>query len=293
MSATDRETIDAVAKLLNERRKVSDWLSALAPRRDDTLAAVFQKVHDDYAAKLEKIQAKLAAASDAVHVAATDLAARLTEREQTVAAKHEERAEYELRHSVGEYSEKEWDKRRTKLDEELAVMVAERDSLREELQRLRDVLDEVAGRAEPAEPPDAWRRSPEPKLAAIPIQEQVPRPAATAPAPRAPSLDDLAFLQPVAAPSAPVVPRAVEAVPPAASSRPADRVSARAADPAPARTAEPAPVRGSQRAPERSAERVATRATDGVKSLRCNACETLNSPTEWYCEHCGGELVAL
>lgn len=28
------------------------------------------------------------------------------------------------------------------------------------------------------------------------------------------------------------------------------------------------------------------------KSLRCLACGTMNVPTEWYCERCGGELAA-
>jgi len=29
------------------------------------------------------------------------------------------------------------------------------------------------------------------------------------------------------------------------------------------------------------------------KSLRCTECGTMNLPTEWYCERCGGELAAL
>jgi uncharacterized OB-fold protein len=30
-----------------------------------------------------------------------------------------------------------------------------------------------------------------------------------------------------------------------------------------------------------------------VKSLKCGECGTLNYPTEWYCERCGGELAAF
>ncbi len=29
------------------------------------------------------------------------------------------------------------------------------------------------------------------------------------------------------------------------------------------------------------------------KTLNCDECETLNRPTEWYCESCGAELAAL
>jgi hypothetical protein len=30
-----------------------------------------------------------------------------------------------------------------------------------------------------------------------------------------------------------------------------------------------------------------------VKTLKCKACGTMNLPTEWYCENCGGELAAM
>lgn len=34
-------------------------------------------------------------------------------------------------------------------------------------------------------------------------------------------------------------------------------------------------------------------ATPALKTLRCAECGTLNYPTEWYCERCGGELAAM
>ncbi len=33
--------------------------------------------------------------------------------------------------------------------------------------------------------------------------------------------------------------------------------------------------------------------TDQQKTLRCTECSTMNLPTEWYCERCGGELAAF
>ena len=33
--------------------------------------------------------------------------------------------------------------------------------------------------------------------------------------------------------------------------------------------------------------------SEAVKSLKCGECGTLNHPTEWYCERCGGELAAF
>jgi uncharacterized OB-fold protein len=32
---------------------------------------------------------------------------------------------------------------------------------------------------------------------------------------------------------------------------------------------------------------------DALKTLRCTECGTMNLPTEWYCERCGGELAAF
>jgi hypothetical protein len=32
---------------------------------------------------------------------------------------------------------------------------------------------------------------------------------------------------------------------------------------------------------------------DAQKTLRCTECNTMNLPTEWYCERCGGELAAF
>jgi hypothetical protein len=33
--------------------------------------------------------------------------------------------------------------------------------------------------------------------------------------------------------------------------------------------------------------------TEQVKTLKCSECGTMNYPTEWYCERCGGELAAM
>lgn len=35
------------------------------------------------------------------------------------------------------------------------------------------------------------------------------------------------------------------------------------------------------------------RTSEAIKTLKCQECGTLNYPTEWYCERCGGELAAL
>jgi hypothetical protein len=35
------------------------------------------------------------------------------------------------------------------------------------------------------------------------------------------------------------------------------------------------------------------RTSKAIKTLKCAECGSMNYPTEWYCERCGGELAAL
>lgn len=370
MSTPEKDAAETVEKLLAERRKVAGWITALAARRAETTPAVYQKVHDDYTAKLEKVQAKLVAASDSVQVAAVDVASRLTEREEALARKRDERAEAELRAAVGEFSEREWEKRRSRLDEELGVVTGERDGLREELRRLREVLAEVAGTGPKAEEeapvetvvpseegaasgeasvsvaegafpvavdgeasrdeavPDSSRQTPVsgdavPAPPAIPIHEQSISAPVEPTQPLAPSFDELAFLKSVVGRPTPVgtihsmepamVPkrtpadsrrgapeRGSDAPPPApASEPPAPPSDAKNYDtpepPMPFPDPVPEPRVSQEMTPPRESYfgRPTPRTSEAIKSLRCQECGTLNFPTEWYCERCGGELAAF
>ena len=374
MSTSEKDTAETVEKLLAERRKVAGWIAALAAKRAETPSAVYQKVHDDYTAKLEKVQAKLVAASDSVQVAAVDVASRLTESEAALAKKRDERAEAELRAAVGEFSEREWEKRRTKLDDEVGVVTGERDTLRDELRRLRDVLAEVAGTAATADeaaapseaaataepgaaPEEAWRFAQEGAFQAVPDGEAsrddggpessrptpvsaeiVPAPptipiheqSGIAPVeptqPLAPSFDELAFLKSVVGRATPVgtfhptepalVPkrtpadtrrvtpspkRAAAAQPPAPPEEPPATPPSDATDyatpepPPPFPDPVPEPRVSQEMTPPRESYfgRPTPRTSEAIKSLRCQECGTLNFPTEWYCERCGGELAAF
>jgi hypothetical protein len=365
MSTPDRDTVDNVEKLLADRQKVARWLAALEQKQAVAPSAVFQKVREDYVAKLDKVQAKLVAASDAIQVAAADLAARLTDKEEAFAKKRDERAEAELRFDVGEFSEKEWERRRSRLDEEISVVTGERDTMLNELRRLRDVLADVAGHGpsqresapdemaealveaaastaaaesavEPTEAPmdvagfiEAATVEPSspieavvPAPPAIPIHEQSIIAPVDPPQPLAPSFDELAFLKSVvgrSTPAAPAHPMEPAMVPkrPAGEPKHGSGESKRAAAPTPVNpVAQQAPQPKEYEVPEPpmpfpdpvpeprvSQEmtppresffgRPTPRTSEAVKSLRCQECGTLNFPTEWYCERCGGELAAF
>ncbi len=53
---------------------------------------------------------------------------------------------------------------------------------------------------------------------------------------------------------------------------------------------DPTPARSS---PSVSSIPNAVPANEPLKTLRCTECSTMNLPTEWYCERCGGELAAF
>jgi hypothetical protein len=399
MSTADRDTVETVEKLLAERQKVTGWLSALEARRDATPPAVFEKVHADYSAKLAKVQGKLTAAADSVQVAAADLAARLTDKEESLAKKQDERSEAEVRYAVGEFSEREWEKRRGRLDEELVAATAERDALLDDLHRLRDVLNDVAGGAPapieaapaygvpaaiapsgvesapalpmtgavaemvegesgadeplspapldaapldaapidaepmsdeagpPAAEPARVPAEPTPVVASkpvIPIHEQsIIAPVEPAQS-LAPSFDELEFLKSVVGRSTPAGARhpAEPALVPkrGGESKRATPAARRASEPTPLSSASvpsappavenpyavpeppmpfpdpvPEPRVSQEMTPPRESffGRPTPRTSEAVKSLRCQECGTLNFPTEWYCERCGGELAAL
>lgn len=103
----------------------------------------------------------------------------------------------------------------------------------------------------------------------------------------APEFDELAFLRSVAGtPSSPRGSRAVGG----GAARPGkrdERGSAKGAAPAPPELPDLTP-------PGPSPLGAPTpRTSQAVRSLKCQECGTLNFPTEWYCERCGGELAAF
>jgi hypothetical protein len=56
---------------------------------------------------------------------------------------------------------------------------------------------------------------------------------------------------------------------------------------------ETVPVRSASGFDDLAFLRSLTASPEQTKTLRCTECNTMNFPTEWYCERCGGELAAL
>lgn len=377
--------IQDIEALLAERRKYEQWLAQLESRKETTPSHVYVKVHRDYTARLTAAQEKLSSESGGVNALATELESALAQQERQIAERADERAEAELRASVGEFAGKEWDKLRGKLDSAIADLSGEREALQRELDTLRALLVEaepsspaaakgadvddiaflrsVLGRAtpysttppptivEPATGPRASTRVNAPAekrpsvQAAPPVAEAKTAPGAApvaAPARASTQAAAAAAAAPSAAPAAahaapapapvpprpsaaPPAPARAEAVAPPAPEPSREATAPREAPPRASSTTTARPTGGATIVPslqsaqdliaapdaaegssgpratddERPARPSATfgrltpRTTEAIKSLKCQECGTLNFPTEWYCERCGGELAAF
>lgn len=108
-----------------------------------------------------------------------------------------------------------------------------------------------------------------------------------------PSFDELAFLNSVVGRTSTST-KADPAIPAPPEPRPSGAARAMPAPPA-----APAPRATTNVRPPTEDEaagplgRPTPRTSQAIKTLKCQECGTLNFPTEWYCERCGGELAAL
>lgn len=336
MTDVRAKQIQEIEALLAERRKYEQWLVQLETRKESTPGHVFAKVHHDYSSRLGEAQQKLSSESGAVHALVKELDESLARLERQIAERADERAEAELRASVGEFAGKEWEKLRGKLDGAIAEFSSERDGIQRELDTLRALLTE-------AEPPAAddqkldvddiaflrsvlgqstpYSTTPAPAsvISEPPTGERLAARAAAgasagAPAVKRPATDGSAPIpEPVTAPkSVPDVARAADVPvshqPPRDSGATAMRSAATHAT-APARMPAPelfSPAEISEpgsgpratddarpRSPSATFGRTTPRTSEAIKSLKCQECGTMNFPTEWYCERCGGELAAF
>ena len=341
MSDERKQQIEHIQALLAERRKVEQWLQGLAARRSGVPSHVFERVEADYREKFAESQARLSSETSAVRALVNELDAALAVQERAVTAKADERAESELRAAVGEYTAKEWDKLRAKLDAAVTALEAERDATRRELEAMRALLDDAVPLTAPAlapaepdrdgpvaagAPADVGADAPAVDTAAtLPIDSALlddePAPFATAedaqpPADASlpPAVDELAFLRTVLGGSTPHESQTAKGARDAEDgARPVGRTgggsrpstgSSKTVEPELfAVPDEPMPMSEDQARESGGFQRLSgsfgalgantPRTAEAVKSLKCAECGTMNYPTEWYCERCGGELAAF
>ena len=324
MAKADTSRIEALDAVLAEKRKHEGFLAKLEERRASTPANVFTRLRDEYLTKITDLQVRASSEAESLSDGLKEDESAVVEIEAKLAAIIEERVEGELRAEVGEYEPKEWGERLKSLNANLAKIEKDRDYKVATFERTRALLSEACGSAAAAQPeivvpvpvpalqPVA---APVAAVVAPPVAEAIVAPAVSiapaepsAPAPRtpapgnpmtgSPSFDELAFLNSVVGRAS--VP--IKAEPPAPRpSRPISELRDAGANRTPAIPV--APVAAPPRATKAAASieesdsgplgRPTPRTSQAIKTLKCAECGTLNYPTEWYCERCGGELAAL
>ena len=298
------DALDAVVALIAERTKYEGWISALSAK-SDVPAHVLEKVRADYTTRLRTVLQAFTAHTPALDASLSELQARdasLMAQEKTCRDEH---AEGELRHMVGEYDGEQWDTVRVGHEAMLARLAGDRQSIANELASVQRSLAAAADAAQRARSIGEMKPATQtPRREAI-VPSVVPgtiepvsaSPAAVMPEPE--SVVSVSSYRPTPTPtSMPAVVERNEATDDLGFLRSAQRTPASAGGLEQARSG----TATATRTPEQPALRIVPAAApatvspppaDGTKTLRCAECGTMNYPTEWYCERCGGELAVL
>lgn len=303
MTETTAGALAQVTELDEERRRFESWLAQLEERRDVTPPHVFDRVHGDYTTRLSEVVGRLAGHAELLRGAVDDLARRVEDLRAAEQGCADERAEAELRTAVGEYDNARWSEIEARTDATMADLVAERQQVEAEHSRLEQVLALAAPVPEVMQPEEAVEESVsalvEPEAAEPPVESSTPG------YPDALAGTELAATEVVPVES--LAPDAsLEAELPRDSEAPADAASwtsglglssasgrgGLGSPPSTSSTSESERMLDELRAVSPS-PLTSDGGTPHIKTLKCQECGTMNYPTEWYCERCGGELSAL
>jgi len=275
-----------VEMLLAERQQYDAWLSALEARRDSTPSHIYDRVHADYTARLQRVVEQLNSQRAGLQKLEHSIMDRLASLDVEEARNRDEAAEAELRAAVGELSPEEHDEVVRRTAAALASVSKARDTAIPELTRIRAVLQRGA---EPAAP----EREPE-------------RPTPTEARPQPAGFDELTFLKSLvdappgarnggsgSHPSNPAEEREPQQVKSPAPPQVVDEDHTDVKNDPPAAPARPALTGQNLDVQHEESPHLKGIQADQVKTLKCQECGTHNYPTEWYCERCGAELAAL
>jgi hypothetical protein len=290
--------MDALREMLAERDRYEGWLVQLDQRRASTPLHVLERVKADYQSRLEKVTVQLRGRAAELDATVSALRSRLAALASDEELRRDERAETELRASVGELPSDRAREAMVACDAALSSLIAQRDALGAELSRLHEVLVMVMPQSAAA----GARPHPTEELMSVdafaPTGENA---AVREPVPTQGAAQELEFLRSVVSPSAEDAGAAAAAAEVASQGMlqpPALATPRRAATPL--SNTIPAmrePLRGTDEnrvlTPGNMPAFLKDMPSEQVKTLKCQECGTMNYPTEWYCEKCGGELAAM
>jgi hypothetical protein len=319
---------EQVTALFEERERYRAWIAALEAKRATTPEHIYDRVHADYTARLQRVVEQFATHATALQEHEKSLMERLGAIEIDEAKHRDEAAETELRATVGELSGDTQREVRERTNAALDALNGQREQVNEELGRLRTLLEAggipsaapqpkaapiSAPAASPPPPPvhreqprvaesaagngrtDDWQlafeKTPEPPQRTTPPVSPAQSSDAEITVERSPELgpfDDLEFLRTMTDSRSSGENAAVGSGIGAGS---ASNAAGGAASGSTHGHAAPDP--GVVHASGDAVSPKESMAAEQVKTLKCQECGTLNYPTEWYCERCGAELAAL
>jgi hypothetical protein len=311
--------ITEIEGLLSVRQQITSWLDRLDAAGSRAPESVRTKVRADYRARLGQVVAQLGTHADLIASTLEGLRAQAKHYLQSRSEEYEIRSEAELRHTVGEYTDDEWQLVELESSGKIEGFDHELTRLASEIGRLEEVQALIMPAPARAATAPAAQATPEreeihvthgldmempPMLDQEPlsgeqpaltlVRDQVtpapPRPEAPrfVPRPGSPKPRESAPARAIPFPTAPQ--QATQAT---QTGVPTDELAflrSVTLDSAPA-SARPAshpatPAPTPQDKEDRASQTVA-------RTLKCGECGSLNRPTEWYCERCGAELAAL
>jgi len=308
MSEPKPHDVAEIEGLLGSRRQLMGWLERLDAAGSRAPESVRAKVRADYRARLAQVVTSLSSHGDLIVSSLEGLRAQARELRQSRGEELEIRAEAELRHTVGEYSDDEWQLVELESSGKITEYDHELERLTGEIQRLEEVHALITPAAiatpEPVRRPDVHVTHDFPSMEPEPLSEQPaltlvrdegpaptpqPRPEAPRFVPRGgvPKPRESGPARPISLPQSASTPTPTHAPGPQDELAFLRSVTLDTAPPSARLTPHPGPnPAGSFDREERPSQMVA-------KTLKCTECGSLNRPTEWYCERCGAELAAL
>lgn len=317
MTSFESNPMDALAGLLEERRRYEGWLAQLEARRAESPSHVVDRVRSDYASRLDAVTEKLRGRAVELETSASGLRERISALQGEETTRRDERAELELRALVGEYEPEHAQSSIAACDDAIGQLMGERSALEAELSRISEVLAQVS----PTPAPEPAPEPAAPTVVEAPVSEAVDEPLRTQEMATASALetsnlsavetspmDELAFLHsvvdapreeppaPQPEPIAPQAPRAesgADLLPPPVLTAPRRPVTPLSTSIPSTRDPFANPSKTSTLTPGSIPSFLKDMPTEQVKTLKCQECGTMNYPTEWYCERCGGELAAM
>jgi hypothetical protein len=313
MADSKSHDISEIETLLASRQRLVEWLAKLdaaGSRAPDTVRA---KVRSDYQGRLGQVVAQLSTHRDVISETLNGLRSQSNEVGQLRQEEMNVRAEAELRHAVGEYTDDEWQLVELESSGKIEGFDQEISRLAAEIGRLEEVqglIQPAPARAGSAVTPD-----PVPERESITVTHDIEIPPMLDPEPLSvpdqPALTLVRDSEPIIPSIRPEAPRFTPR--PGSAPKPRDSQPSRAI-PFPPGTQQQATqttttAPGDELAflrsmtldhppanarPAQQAAPTDDRAPQaGARTLKCAECGSLNRPTEWYCERCGAELAAL